>query len=356
MADFYAVLGVDKKASKDEIKKAFHKLAHKYHPDKPGGDEKRFKEASEAYAVLSDEKKRAEYDMYGHASTGQGGQGFGGFDFSQFSGFGGQQGFEINIDDMFGGFSDIFGGGRARREKRGRDISVDIELSFKESIFGHERRVLLTKDVACGRCSGNGAEPGTKLKTCDTCGGKGAVAESQRSPFGVFSVSRECSTCHGRKQVPEKACSQCRGRGIERKENEVVVSVPSGIEDGQAIRLSQMGEATAGGKSGDLYVRVRVVPDKRFRREGYHLITDLSIKVTDALLGGAYTIETLDGPQALSVPPLKSIDELVRIKGKGVPMGNSKRGDLIVRLRVELPRTLSRDAQELLKKLKVEGI
>lgn len=356
MADFYTVLGVDKKASKDEIKKAFHKLAHKYHPDKPGGDEKRFKEVSEAYAVLSDEKKRAEYDAYGRTFAGSGGQGFDGFDFSQFSGFGGGQGFEINIDDLFGGFSDIFGGGRGRREKRGRDISIDIELSFKESIFGVERRILLTKDVSCSRCAGSGAEPGTKLKTCDTCGGKGTIVESQRSPFGVFSVSRECHTCHGRKQVPEKACTHCRGRGVERKEEEVAVSVPPGIENGQVVRLAQMGEAITGGKPGDLYVKLHVAPDQRFRREGYHLLTDLPIKVTDALLGAEYTVETLEGPHALTIPPLKSIDELVRVKGKGVPMGSGKRGDLIVRLRVEFPHKLSREAEELLKRLKGEGI
>lgn len=356
MADFYTVLGVDKKASKDEIKKAFHKLAHKYHPDKPGGDEKRFKEVSEAYAVLSDEKKRAEYDAYGRTFAGSGGQGFDGFDFSQFSGFGGGQGFEINIDDLFGGFSDIFGGGRGKREKRGRDISIDIELSFKESIFGVERRILLTKDVSCSRCAGSGAEPGTKLKTCDTCGGKGTIVESQRSPFGVFSVSRECHTCHGRKQVPEKACTHCRGRGVERKEEEVAVSVPPGIENGQVVRLAQMGEAITGGKPGDLYVKLHVAPDQRFRREGYHLLTDLPIKVTDALLGAEYTVETLEGPHALTIPPLKSIDELVRVKGKGVPMGSGKRGDLIVRLRVEFPHKLSREAEELLKRLKGEGI
>lgn len=362
MADYYKVLGVEKKASKDEIKKAFHKLAHKYHPDKPGGDEKKFKEASEAYAVLGDEKKRAEYDAYGRTFSGSGAgpdfSGFQGFDFSQFGGFGGAGGqqFEINIDDLFGGFSDIFGGRSGRRERRGRDISIDIELSFSESIFGVERRILLTRDVACSRCTGTGAEPGSKSVSCATCGGKGNIVESQRSPFGVFSVSRECPTCHGKKTVPEKLCSTCKGYGVERKEEEITVVVPAGIENGQVVRMGQMGEAVSGGVPGDLYVKLHVEPDVRFRREGYNLVTDLPIKVTDALLGAEYTVDTLDGPTKVTVPPLKSIDEIMRVKGRGVPIQGGKRGDLLVRLRVEFPHKLSKEAEALLKKLKGEGI
>ena len=358
MSDYYKVLGVDKKASKDEIKKAFHKLAHKYHPDKQGGDEKRFKEASEAYAVLSDDKKRAEYDAYGRTFSDGAGPGFGGFDgfdFSQFSGFGGGQGFEINIDDLFGGFSDMFGG-RGRRERRGRDISIDIELLFKESVFGAERIILLTKDSDCLVCKGTGATPGTKRKSCATCNGQGSIVESQRSPFGVFSVSRECPTCHGKKQVPESPCTSCAGRGVTRKEEEVTVTVPAGIENGQVIRMAQMGEALSGGKPGDLYVKLHVQPSTKFRRDGFNLVTDLSIKVTDALLGAEYTVETLDGPHTLTLQPLKAIDEIVRVKGKGVPQGHGKRGDLLVRLRVELPQKLSSESQDLLKKLKGEGI
>lgn len=352
MADYYAVLGVTKSSSKDEIKKAFHKLAHKYHPDKPGGDEKRFKEVSEAYAVLSDDKRRAEYDAYGHAT---GGQGFDGFDFSQFSGFG-NQGFTVDINDLFGGFSDMFGGRRGGREKRGKDIVMDVQLTFKESVFGTTRTLSLTKDSACSRCTGTGAEPGTKLKTCDTCRGKGSVTESQRSPFGVFSVSRECSTCNGKKHIPEKACTTCRGRGVERREEKLTVTIPPGVEGGHVMRMAQSGEAVAGGTPGDLYIKLHVAEDKRFRREGFHLITDLSIKVTDALLGAQYSVETLDGPHQLSIHPLTSIDEIIRVKGKGIPHSHNKRGDLVVRLRVELPHKLSKEAQELLKKLRGDGI
>lgn len=362
MADYYSVLGVAKNATQDDIKKAFRKLAHKHHPDKPGGDEKKFKEISEAYAVLSDEKRRAEYDAYGRVFSGGAGgsgggfSGFDGFDFSQFGGFQQGGGFEINLDDLFGGFSDMFGGQRRRAERRGRDISIDIQLAFRESIFGVERKILLTRDVACGRCTGSGAEPGTKMVSCTTCSGRGSIVESQRSPFGVFSVSRECPKCRGRKTIPEKNCTQCAGKGVERKEQEVAIVVPPGIEDGQVIRMGQMGEAISQGVPGDLYIKLHVVPDTRFRREGFHLITELPIKVTDALLGGTYTVETLDGPHTLSLEPLKNVDDVVRIKGKGVPDGRSKRGDLLVRIKVELPHKLSKEAAELLKKLKGEGI
>jgi molecular chaperone DnaJ len=355
---YYDVLGVEKKASKDEVKKAFRTLAHKYHPDKKGGDEKKFKEISEAYSVLSDDKKRAEYDAYGRTfSDGGGAQGagFDGFDFSQFGGFQ-SQGFDINIDDLFGGFSEAFGGGRRKGEKRGRDISIDIELSFKESVFGVERRVRLTKDSTCTHCTGTGAEPNTKTKTCPTCNGKGSIVESQRSPFGTFSVSRECGQCHGRKTIPEKPCTQCAGHGVKRTEQEVKVVVPAGIENGQMIRMTQMGEAVVGGKPGDLYIKLHVAEDKRFGREGYNLITDLPVKVSDALLGSEYTVETLDGPVQVTVPPLRSTDEIVRVKGKGVPVDAQRRGDLLVRIRVEFPHKLSNDAKELLKKLKSEGV
>lgn len=351
--DYYQILGVEKKASKDDIKKAFRKLAHKYHPDKKGGDEAKFKEASEAYAVLSDDKKRAEYDAYGRVFSGGSGPqgGFDGFDFSQFTG--GAQGFDINIDDLFGGFSDMFGGGR---QKRGRDISIDIELPFKESVFGSTRKVLLTKDSTCNTCQGSGAEPGTNTKTCETCNGKGQVVESQRSPFGVFQSVRTCSTCHGRRVVPEKPCKTCHGQGVERREEEVTVTIPAGIDNGQVIRMAGMGEALAGGSAGDLYIKIHVEPHERFRKEGFNLVTDLSIKITDALLGAEYTIKTLDGNTTVKVPPLKTVDEILRVKGKGVPIEGDRRGDLMIRVKVEFPQKLSRGAKKILDELKGEGI
>lgn len=357
--DYYAVLGVEKKATQEDIKKAFRKLAHKYHPDKKGGDEAKFKEASEAYSVLGDEKKRAEYDAYGRTFAGGDSRGrtsrsgFEDFDFSQFGGFGGAEGFDINIDDIFGGFSDMFGGGRTNR---GRDISIDIEIPFKESIFGTTRKVLITKEATCSRCSGNGAEPNTKTKTCPTCNGKGQVVDSRRSPFGVFQSVSTCPTCHGRRSVPETPCTTCRGAGTERREEEISIQVPAGIDNGQVIRMSGLGEAVASGATGDLYIKVHVQPDQRMRKEGYNLYTDLPIKITDALLGAEYTIETLDGPTSVTVPPLRAIDEILRMKGKGVPMAGGRRGDLLIRIKIELPHKLSKDAKDLLAKLKEEGV
>lgn len=355
--DYYQVLGIDKKASKEEVKKAFRKLAHKYHPDKAGGDEAKFKEASEAYSVLSDDKKRAEYDTYGRVfSGGAGAQGApgGGFEGFDFSGFQGGADFDVDLNDIFGGFSDIFGGrgGRAR----GRDISVDLELAFKESVFGLTRRMLITKDSTCSKCTGSGAEPGTKTKTCPTCNGKGQVVESRRSPFGTFSVSTACTTCSGRRVVPEKPCTVCRGSGVERRQEEITVVIPAGIDNGQVIRMAGLGEAISGGATGDLYVKVHVRPDPVFRKEGFNLITDLPIKITDALVGSEYKLETLDGNVTVKVPPLRSTDEILRMKGKGVPTERGKRGDLLIRVRVELPQKISKEARELLLKLKKEGI
>ncbi|TAJ15469.1 molecular chaperone DnaJ [Patescibacteria group bacterium] len=353
--DYYQLLGIDKKATKDEIKKAFRKLAHQYHPDKKGGDEAKFKEVSEAYSVLSDDKKRSEYDSYGRVFQGgagnQNSQGFDGFDFSQFQG--GAE-FDVDLNDIFGGFSDIFGG--RSRQARGRDISIDIELSFKESVFGLTRKVLITKDSTCSRCVGSGAEPETKTKTCPTCNGKGQVVESRKSPFGTFSVASTCSTCKGKRVVPEKPCTTCKGVGVERREEEITVMIPPGLDNGQVIRMAGLGEAIPAGITGDLYVKVHVRPDAKFRKEGYHIIMDLPVKVTDALLGAEYHVETLDGTTTINVPPLRSTDEILRMKGKGVPMDKGKRGDLLIRVRVEMPTKLSRNAKELLQKLKEEGI
>lgn len=357
--DYYQILGIEKKATKEDIKKAFRTLAHKYHPDKKGGDEAKFKEVSEAYSVLSDDKKRAEYDSYGRVFSGGGGpsggaSGFEGFDFSQFGGANGAE-FDIDLNDIFGGFSDIFGGAGGRTS-RGRDISIDLELSFKESIFGLTRKVLITKDSTCSRCTGSGAEPNSKMKTCPTCNGKGQVVESRRSPFGTFSVATTCNTCRGRRTVPEKPCTTCKGLGVEKREEEITVVVPAGIDNGQVIRMGGLGEAISGGGPGDLYVKVHVRPDRHFRKEGYNIVSDLPIKITDALLGGEYKIETIEGPTTVTVPPLRSVDEILRMKGKGVPMDRGRRGDLLIRVKVEFPQKLSKDAKDLLEKLKKEGI
>src|SRR3989344_937188 len=252
--DYYEILGVNKKAPKEEIKKAFRNLAHKYHTDKKGGDDAKFKEINEAYSILSDDNKRAQYDQFGSAGPsgfggGQGqGQGFNGFDFSQFTQGGNAQGFEFDFGDIFG---DVFGGGGRRQQaKRGRDISVDIELSFEEAVFGVERVILLNKVSKCETCCGSGAEKGSELVTCTKCNGKGSLREVKRTFFGQFEQMTTCDICSGTGKIPRIKCHTCRGQGIYKKESEIKVKIPAGIENGEMIRLSGGGEAVAGGQSG----------------------------------------------------------------------------------------------------------
>jgi molecular chaperone DnaJ len=348
--DYYEILGVQKGASKDEIKKAFHKLAHKYHPDKGGGDTDKFKEISEAYSVLSDEKRRAEYDSYGRTFGAGGGPGAG-FDFSQFQdAF--QGGFGFDIGDVF---SDFFAGG-AGRSRRGRDISIDLEVSFKESVFGTKRTVLLAKSSQCATCKGSGAQPGSSLETCKHCNGAGKVHETTRSILGNITMVQSCLGCHGTGKVPKEKCETCRGEGVYRKQEEIEIGVPAGIEGGEMIRLSGAGEAVAGAPAGDLYVKIHVTPDPRFKKDGTNLVTELSIKLTDALLGGEYKIATLDGEDTITVPAGVSHGEIIRIAGRGVPGLRAKRGDLLVRIKITLPKKLSRSAKNLIEKLKEEGI
>lgn len=358
MKDYYQILGISKGATEEEIKTAFRKLAHKYHPDKKGGDEGKFKEVSEAYAVLSDKKKRAEYDTYGRTFAGgsPGGTGPGGFDFSNFNfgqgfeGFG-QGGVEFDLGDIFGEFFGGRGGGR-----RGRDISIDIELPFKEAVFGTERRVLIAKTSACNTCGGTGAAKGSKMSQCTTCNGKGDIRESRNTFFGTFTSSRACPRCHGKGQLPEKACDTCHGESVTKREEEIRVSIPAGISDGEMIRMPRMGEAVPGGHPGDLYVKLHVQSDKHFTREGNNLMTALPIKLTDALLGGEYRIRTLDGEEVLTVPAGVNNGETLRVRGKGVPYNRSSRGDLLVRIDVEFPKKLSKTARDLIEKLRTEGL
>ncbi|MDO8183892.1 MAG: DnaJ domain-containing protein, partial [bacterium] len=294
MKDYYQILGVDKKASKEEVKKAFRKLAHQYHPDKKGGDEAKFKEVNEAYQVLSNDQKRSQYDQVGTGGfggfsnqNGAGGFDFNGFDFGNFTG---GQDIQFDFGDIF---SNIFSGGGGNR-RRGRDISVDIELPFAESIFGTERTMLISKVGTCDTCKGSGGEPGSATKTCPKCNGQGKIRETRRSFIGTFTNLSECGECHGRGTIPEKKCHTCAGAGIFKKSEEVKVVVPAGIENGEMIRLSGRGEAISGGPAGDLYVKIHVEKSKIFTRDGQNLKMDLNIKLTDALLGGSYQLKTLD--------------------------------------------------------------
>ena len=358
--NYYDILGVSKSASEDDIKKAFRKLAQQYHPDKKGGDEAKFKEVSEAYAVLSDKNKRAQYDQFGQyqaggAGPGFGGAGFEGFDFSQFGGQGGFSfnGQEFDLGDIFG---EVFGGrGASRAKARGRDISIDIELTFKESILGTERRVLIAKVGTCDVCEGNGAQKGSAMKTCATCNGKGDIRETRSTFFGNFTSSRPCPTCTGRGKVPEKACPACRGDGVRKREEEIHIVVPSGVEDGEMIRMPGRGETAPGGVSGDLYVKLHVRADTRFAREGTNLVTTLSLKLSEAVLGAERAVDTLTGSAVVSIPAGSAHGDTVRVRGEGVPGGRS-RGDLIVRLDVASPKKLSRRARELFEELRDEGL
>lgn len=357
--DFYETLGVKKDASKDEIKKAFRKLAHQYHPDKQGGDEKKFKEVNEAYSVLSDDKKRSEYDTYGQTFGGGGpgaggfgggfsGQGFGDFDFSQFTG---GQGFDFG--DIFG---DIFGGGQRARTKRGRDISIDIELTFSESVFGVNRKILLNKTSSCERCKGEGGEPGTEMHTCKTCNGKGKIRDVKRTILGSIATERICEDCRGKGKTPKEKCKECKGLGVVKKEQEIDLKIPAGIDDGEMMRMTGAGEAVAGGVPGDLYIKIHVKKHPIFRKEGNNLIMDMNIKLSDALLGGVRTVSTLDGDIKVTIPENITFGEILRVKGKGVPTDKSHRGDILIKINIELPRRLSKEAKKLVEQLKKEGV
>ena len=365
MENYYNILGVEKGASKADIKKAFRKLAHQYHPDKKGGDEAKFKKINEAYHVLSDDGKRAQYDQFGQA--GAGGQGgAGGFDFS---GFGGAQGFDFS--DLFrqaqagGGaqgadFSDlfegIFGGGQGHAARRGRDIAIDVQISFSDSVFGVTRSILVNKVGTCDTCHGKGAAEGSKMKQCATCQGKGTLREARRSFIGMFTTERQCDTCHGSGEVPTDPCKTCSGIGVLKKTEEISLKIPGGISNGEMIRLGGRGEAIPRGSAGDLYVKVHVEAHPVFTREGSNLLMNLKIKLSDALLGAEYPIETLEKQMNVKIPQGITHGELLRIKGKGVPLGDNRRGDLLIRIQITMPNKLSRKAEKLIEELKEEGL
>lgn len=365
--DYYSTLGVEKGASKDEIKKAFRKLAHQYHPDKQGsGDDAKFKEINEAYQILSDDQKRAEYDTYGSTFGGQQGgaraQGFGfgegGFDFSGFANAGGFDGVEFDLGGMNDVFGDFFGGsgGRKNRVNRGRDLSIDIELPFADAIFGTERRVVISKTLLCRTCSGTGGKPGVEMVKCSACNGAGRIHDTKRTILGTFSTVRDCDVCRAKGKVPAEKCADCKGHGVIRGQEEVEIIVPPGIKDGEMIRFSGKGDAVSSGIPGDLYVKIHVAPHKDFRREGTNLAMDLNIKLSDALLGAEYNITTLDGKIALKIPEGVSHGDILRVREKGVPFDRGSRGDILVKLNIKLPKKLSKKAHAAFETLREEGV
>jgi len=358
--DYYQILGLDKQASQEDIKKAFRKLAHKYHPDKSGGDDKKFKEINEAYQVLSDNSKRAQYDQYGK-NFGQAGAGFGGFDPSgfDFSGFGqGGQAAGFDFGDLGDIFGEFFAGGGGmsgqRRTKRGRDISTEISITFSEAIFGLERKILLVKQSVCHTCNGTGAKTGTKMQKCSKCNGQGKIHETKRSFLGTFSSVRACEECGGTGEMPTEKCHDCKGKGVLRKEEEIAVKIPAGILDGEMIRLSGMGEAISKGQAGDLYIKINITPHPVFKRDGHNLVMDMELKLTEALLGAEKVVHAIDGDLNLKVPEGVSPGEILRVRGRGVPSGKGRRGDLMIKLKIKLPSKLSRQARTAIEKLKEE--
>ena len=365
--DYYNILGVNKGASKDEIKKAFYKLAHKYHPDKKEGNESKFKEVNEAYQVLSDDSKRSKYDQFGSGFSAGGGPASGWEGFSQGNGFGGfdfSEGFQnSNADFDFGNLNDIFsdfftgGAGRGRTEtRRGRDISTEIQISFSEAVFGTSRKILITKTSNCVTCNGTGAKPNTKMETCKYCNGQGKIREARRTILGTISSTKICEECLGSGEVPKEKCENCKGKGILRKEVEISVNIPAGIRDGEMIRMTGGGEAVSKGTAGDLYIKINVASHAVFKREGNDLVMNLDLKLSDALLGTEYPIQTLDGQISVKIPEGVSINEILRIKGKGVPISKNKRGDLLIKLKIKFPNKLSHKSRELVEQLKKEGI
>lgn len=354
--DYYKTLGVEKSASADEIKKAYRKLAHQHHPDKQGGDEKKFKEINEAYQVLSDPQKRSQYDQFGSSfqsgfnAGGPFGSGQGGYDFNNF---------DLNdIFDMFGG---AFGGraGRSREDhSRGADIEVSFSVDFYTSIRGGNKKIELVKENICDTCDGTGAKSGAGSTTCQNCKGSGEVREATRSIFGNVVRVTTCHTCNGTGKIPKEKCPTCNGDGRVKSKKTLDVTIPGGIRDGETLVVRGQGQAgLRGGRAGDLYIRIRTESDRRFKIVGDDLVYNLSIRVTDALLGKNMRVPTLDGEKEIEIPAGAQDGEELRLKGLGVHsrhLGRTGKGDQIIKIKIEIPKKLSGRARKLAEELSLE--
>ena len=363
--DYYELLGVQKTASEDEIKKAFHKLAHKYHPDK-GGDEKKFKEINEAYQVLSDKQKRAQYDQYGRVFDQGGADAGQGFNWAWGNGAQGD-GAEFDMGDIGDVFEEFFGagafgGGRRSTKKdsrKGKDIQVDIEINLERALKESIEKINLAKQIVCNRCQGTGAEAGTKIKECVSCRGTGQVQQVKKTVFGSYTTVGVCPECKGEGTMPEKPCNVCKGEGRLRGEEIIEVTIPAGIDTNQVIRVDGKGEAgKKGAKPGNLFVRIFIKKHPIFERRGDELFSQTEINFSQAALGDEIEIETLEKTKLLlTVPSRTESGKVLRISGKGIPhFGGYGRGNLYVELRIKTPRKLSGKQKDLLKKLKEEGL
>lgn len=358
--DYYNILGVQKNASPEEIKKSFRRLAHEHHPDK-GGDAQKFKDLNEAYQVLGDPQKKAQYDQFGSAAFEQGGMGGPG----GFGGFGGfqQGGFSVNMEDM-GDLGDVlggmfgFGGGGRSRAKRGQDIEVDVSLEFLETVTGVDKKVKLYKHDACSQCKGSGGEPGTEYVTCKTCQGQGRVNKLQRTIFGNVQVPVTCADCQGRGTIPEKTCAVCKGRGIERREKEISLSIPAGVSDGESLKVEGEGEHPGpAGRPGDLYVRLRVKKHPLFVREGNDILSTVQVPYSTLSLGGTADVETVDGKGSLKIPEGTQAGTVFKLRAKGIPFFRSHgRGDHYITVQPIVNQHPSKDQKKLLEQLRSAGL
>ena len=348
--DFYHTLGLSRDADEAAIKKAYRDLSKKWHPDKHKGDkeaEAKFKDINEAYEVLGNKQRRAQYDQFG-STGGPGGQGF------DFSGF--QSGEFSGLGDIFESF---FGGGggfsqRRQADQRGGDMQVRIQVDFMESVSGTKKTMKLDRLIACDACGGSGAEKDAKTVTCRECGGTGQITRTAQSFFGTIQQSVLCSSCQGAGTVPDKKCTSCQGEGRRKASKEVTVEIPAGIHDGQTIRVSGQGEAgRQGAPAGDLYVIIQVKADPRFHRQGDDIQSEATISVPDAILGTTITVETVQGETTLKVPEGTQSGQVLRLKGKGMPILNSSRhGDHYVTVAVSIPKKLSRAEKKLIEEWK----
>ncbi len=365
--DYYKILGVSKDASQEEIKKAFRKLAHQYHPDKNKGNEEKFKEINEAYQILSDPQRRAQYDQFGQTfEQAQAGGGFYGFrDFRDFSSFmdafrtekTGEEAFDL--DDLGDLFGDFFGfrRGREKGPKRGEDIQIEITIDLKEAVFGGEKIVEFEKDIVCPYCQGQGIEPGSKIITCSVCRGTGQTEQTRRTIFGVFRTVITCSECQGQGKKSEKTCSKCRGRGIVKDKVTLKIKIPIGIDEGQSLKLTGKGQAgVQNAPSGDLYVFFHFNPHPKFTRKSYDIFSEEEISFTEAILGAKIETETLGGAVYLNIPAGTQSGSVFRLKNKGIPHlhNRNKRGDQLVKIKIRIPKKLTRRQKELLEEYRKE--
>lgn len=372
MADYYEILGVPRDASPEEIKRAYRELVQKYHPDKYYGKpeyeemNEKFKKINEAYQVLSDPEKRRMYDQYGPAfeqvKASGGFTGFDGFrDWINWAeamrdageGFS----FDFGLGDLEDLFSDFFSWGiKTKKAKRGKDLHYEMEIEFREAVFGTEKEIILDKFNVCHGCNGSGVAKDSKYKTCPTCHGSGRITQRRKTFFGDLRTVTVCSRCGGEGKIPEKECPYCRGEGRIRERKSVKIKIPAGIDDGQTIRFRGLGEADKGGV-GDLYITFRVRPDPVFKREKYNILTEKEISISQAVLGGKIKVETLDGEVYLKIPAGTKSGQVFRLRNKGVHYLTGKgRGDHLVKVNIKIPKTLTKKQKELFEKLKEEGL